>query len=155
TFNQRDMSVLQSRSSGFVTHTYARAPGDLVEQNAPIADLLIPEWIGAQTEFIALLNSGDEGLIAASRQRLAPLGMPDHMIGALERNRRPSVSVTVRSPIAGVIDTLEVRPGMTLSSGSTLAKIDGLATIWLEAAIPESRAASVSTGNTVTVHVTG
>src|SRR3546814_4183328 len=51
-FNERDVAIIQARSGGFVTRVYARAPGDVVRAGAPIADLQLPEWGGAQTEFL-------------------------------------------------------------------------------------------------------
>jgi Cu(I)/Ag(I) efflux system membrane fusion protein len=40
-----------------------------------------------------------------------------------------------------MIDTLEAREGMTVPTGATLAKVNGLATVWIEAAIPEAQSA--------------
>jgi Cu(I)/Ag(I) efflux system membrane fusion protein len=50
-FNQRDVAIIQTRSAGFVQRVYGRAPGDVIGAGAPLADLLIPEWGGAQAEF--------------------------------------------------------------------------------------------------------
>jgi Cu(I)/Ag(I) efflux system membrane fusion protein len=153
-FNQRDMAVIQARSGGFVTRVYARAPGDVIALNDPIADLLVPEWTGAQTEFLALLNSNDHALIDAARERMLLLGMSGDLIASIERSRESRTTVTIRSPLAGVIETLDVREGMTISSGATLAKVNGLAAVWLEAAIPEARGALVSLGKEVKARFT-
>lgn len=148
-FNQRDIAIVQARSNGFVTRVYARAPGDVITKNAPIVDLLVPEWAGAQTEFLALVKSGDHDLIDAARQRLVLLGMPRELIGRLEVDREPVTTITVRSPLAGMIDTLEAREGMTVSAGATLARITGLATVWIEAALPEAQGALAQLGRRV------
>jgi len=158
-FNQRDLAVLQARSNGFVTRVYDRAPGDVVGRDAPIVDLLVPEWAGAQIEFLALLRSGDRELIAAGRQRLLLLGIPPELIARIEDKREQHTAVTVRSPLAGVIESLDVRAGMTVAAGATLAKINGLTSVWLEAAIPEagipeSQGALTSIGKTVEVRLT-
>lgn len=50
---------------------------------------------------------------------------------------------------------LDVRTGMTLMAGQTLARINGLATVWVEAAVPEAVGASVAVGNRVQVTVAG
>src|SRR5476651_83168 len=68
-FNDRDVAVVQSRAAGFVERVYARAPGDVLKAQAPLADILVPEWAAAQEEFLALRHS-DPGLLAAARQRL-------------------------------------------------------------------------------------
>lgn len=153
-FNQRDIAVVQARSSGFVTRVYARAPGDVVSRNAPIVDLLVPEWAAGQTEFLALLKSGDRPLMEAARQRLVLSGMPADLIERVESTRELHTTVTVRSPLAGVIETLDVRAGMTVSPGATLAKVNGLATVWVEAAIPEAQGALPQPGRKVEVRLT-
>lgn len=146
-FNARDVAVVQTRSNGFVERVYARAPGDVIAANAPLADLLIPEWTGAQTEFLALRRSGDAELTAAARQRLQLLGMPAALISRVEHSGKPQTVITVSSPIAGVIETLDVRQGMSVGMGMTLARIVGIGTVWLEAAVPESQAARVEEGH--------
>ncbi|HMJ49951.1 MAG TPA: efflux RND transporter periplasmic adaptor subunit, partial [Burkholderiales bacterium] len=145
-FNDRDVAIVQARSGGFIEKVYARAPGDVVHKGAPIADLLIPEWAGAQTEFLATLKSGDENLAIAARERLKLLGMPTELINRVEQTGKSHPVVTISTPVAGVIQTLDARTGMTISSGMTLAKINGLDTVWLEAAIPEAQGGLVSVG---------
>jgi Cu(I)/Ag(I) efflux system membrane fusion protein len=148
-FNQRHIAIVQARSNGFVAHVYARAPGDVIERSAPLVDLLMPEWAATQAEFLALLQSGDRDLIDAARQRLVLLGIPADLIKAIEADRTQHITITIRTPIAGAIESLDVREGMSVSNGSTLARINGLATMWLEAAIPEVNGARVNVGKAV------
>ena len=145
-FNQRDVSVVQARSGGFVQRVYARAPGDVIAAGAPIADILVPEWGGAQSEYLAVRRTGDGPLIRAARQRLALLGMSPGMIAGVERSGRGQNSVTVTTPTGGVIRTLGVRSGMTVSTGQTLAEVSGLGTVWLNASVPDAQAAQVRVG---------
>ena len=73
-FNDRDVAVVQARAGGFVERVYARAPGDVIAAGAPLADVLVTEWAGAQEEFLAVRSTGDAELTAAARQRLLLLG---------------------------------------------------------------------------------
>jgi Cu(I)/Ag(I) efflux system membrane fusion protein len=75
-FNERDVAVIQARTPGFVERVYAHAPGDVLKANAALADILVPEWAAAQTEFLAIKHNGDADLLAAARQRLRLTGMP-------------------------------------------------------------------------------
>lgn len=148
-FNQRDVAVVQARSGGFVTRVYARAPGDVIATGAPIADVQLPEWGGAQGEFLAVKRLERPDLLAAARQRLRLMGMSDGLVGEVERSGRAQGVVTIRSPIGGVIQTLDARAGVTLAAGQTLAQVTGLGTVWLNAAVPEAQAGSVRTGQAV------
>lgn len=145
-FDQRDVAIIQARAAGFVQRVYARAPGDVVRTGAPIADLLAPSWGGAQAEYLAVRRTGDATLEAAARQRLRLLGMPEGLIEALARSGRPQTVVTITSPISGAIQALDVRQGMTVNMGQTLAQVSGLGTVWLTAAVPEAEAGQLRVG---------
>ena len=145
-FNQRDVAIVQARSGGFVERVYRLAPGDVIRAGAPIADLQLPEWGSAQTEYLSVKRLGRPDLTAAARQRLRLMGMPEAVIAQVDRSGRTSGTVTVRAPIGGVVQTLNARAGVTLAEGQTLAEISGLGTVWLNAALPEAQAGTVQVG---------
>lgn len=147
--NERDIAVLQARTAGFVERVHARAPGDVVSAGAPLAEVLNPEWLAAQREYLAVQRTGDAALAAAARARLMLLGMPNALIEQAERSGQAVALQTVAAPIGGVIVELALRQGMTLAPGMTLARINGLATVWLEVALPEAQAATIAPGQSV------
>jgi Cu(I)/Ag(I) efflux system membrane fusion protein len=149
TFDARNVALVQTRASGFVERAYARAPGDVVAAGDPLVDVLIPEWAAAQEEFLALRRTGDPALVAAARQRLQLVGMPSALIERIERRGKAEAALTLTSPINGVIRDLEVRSGMALSAGQTLARINGIDRVWLEVAVPEAQAATLKVGQAV------
>ncbi|AUW60541.1 efflux RND transporter periplasmic adaptor subunit (plasmid) [Sphingobium sp. SCG-1] len=148
-FNQRDVAIVQARAGGFVQRVFARAPGDIIGAGAPLADLLVPEWGGAQAEYLAVRRTGNAALMQAARQRLLLLGMPPGTIASVERSGRPHNVVTISTPTGGVIKTLDVRAGMTMAAGQTLAEVNGLGTVWLNAAVPEAIAGPLKPGQIV------
>ncbi len=150
--NDRQVAIVQARSGGFVERVYARAPGDVIRRGAPLADLLVPEWAGAQGEFLALLKTGDQALAQAARERLKLLGMPAELIARIEKSGQAHPVVTVAAPIGGLIQALDVRAGMTVSAGAALARINGLDSVWLEAAIPEAQAGRINVGQGLEAH---
>jgi Cu(I)/Ag(I) efflux system membrane fusion protein len=149
-FNERDVAVVQAKAAGFVQRVYARAPGDTLAAGAPLADLLVPEWAGAQGEFLAVRRTGDAALIQASRERLKLLGMPPALIEAVEKSGQVRNLVTVSTPSGGMIKTLGVRSGMSVMAGQTLAEVNGLSRVWLDVAIPEAMAGQVLPGQAIT-----
>lgn len=152
TWNERQVALAQTKSAGFVERVYDLAPGDVVAAGAPLADLLIADWAGAQTEFLALLKTHEPGLIVAAKQRLELLGMSKSQIERVAKSGKVTIHTTLTAPLKGVIQTLDVRSGMTLAAGQTLAKINGLDPVWLEAAVPEAEAAPVTVGERITAH---
>ncbi|MEN1836106.1 efflux RND transporter periplasmic adaptor subunit [Pseudomonas syringae] len=148
-FNERDVAVIQPRTAGFVERVYAHAPGDLLQANAALADILVPEWAAAQTEFLALKRNGDADLLAAARQRLRLTGMPAALISQVERSGKVQPTLKLTIPISGVLQELNVRTGMTVTTGETLARVNGLDTVWLAVAVPESDTGAITVGQTV------
>ncbi|MBD8805479.1 MULTISPECIES: efflux RND transporter periplasmic adaptor subunit [Pseudomonas] len=148
-FNERDVAVIQPRTTGFVERVYANAPGDVLKANAALADILVPEWAAAQTEFLALKRSADAELLAAARQRLRLTGMPAALISQVERSGKVQPTLKLTTPISGVLQELNVRAGMTVTTGETLARVNGLDTVWLAVAVPESDAGAITVGQAV------
>lgn len=145
-YNGSEVAIVQPRAGGFVQRTYGLAPQDVIARGAPIADLLVPEWGGAQREYLAIAATGDAALANAARERMRLLGMPASVIESVARSGRLQSTITVTAPQAGAITALGIRPGMTVVAGQMLAEISGFSTIWLEAAVPEALAADVRVG---------
>ncbi len=144
--NERDIAIVQARTAGFVERVFGRAPGDVVAAGAPLAELFNPEWLGAQQEYLAVKATGDTTLAQAARQRLTLLGMPAALVERLDASGQPVALQTVTTPVGGVITELMVRQGMAVAPGMTLARINGLGTVWLEVALPEALAAAIGPG---------
>lgn len=154
-FNERDVARVQARQAGYVERAYALAPGDYISRGAPIADVLVPQWAGAQAEFLALRQLADQEILEAGRERLRLIGMPADLIAAVERSGSPRPVVTLRAPTAGVVTTLNVRAGMSLAAGETLAEITGISPIWIAASVPEAHAADLRVGQSARVRIDG
>ena len=151
--NERDVAIVQARAAGFVEKVFARAPGDVIAAGAPLAELLHPEWLAAQQEYLAVRATGDALLSRAARQRLVLLGMPAAVVEQVDRSGQPQPLNTITAPVAGLISELMVRQGMTVSTGMTLARINGLGTVWVEAAVPEAQSAAVQRGQRAEVRL--
>lgn len=151
-FNQRNQAIIQLRAAGFVEKAWPLAMGDQVSAGQPIAELQIPEWLDAQNELLSQPAADSPRLLKTLRARLQLLGMPDALIAQVEKTRQPETRATITSPISGVVDMLGVKTGMALASGATLAKINNLDSLWLDAAIPEAQATGLRAGDNATFH---
>jgi Cu(I)/Ag(I) efflux system membrane fusion protein len=145
-FNEREVAIVQARSGGFVERVARLAPNDVIGAGAFIAELLVPEWAALQQEYLALAALGDAALAEAARERMRLAGMPEGLIREVAKTGKARNRVAITAPRGGVIQALEVRPGMTLMAGQTLARINGIGTVWLDVAVPEARAGEVRIG---------
>ncbi len=154
TFNDRLVTVVQARTAGLVERVYALAPNDVIPAGMPLVDLRVPDWYGAQAEYLALRQTEETGLVAAARMRLLQLGMREALVAQVEKTGVPQAVVTVTAPQSGVLMELGVREGMTVMPGQTLARINGIGSVWLDAEVPEAQAAGLSVGQTVSATFT-
>src|ERR1700682_4460292 len=151
-YNERDVAVVQARANGFVEKLYVRAPLDPVRKGQPLAEILIPDWVAAQEEYLSLRRMAGSGLDALREgavQRMRLAGMSDEQIRNIESTGKVHPRSTVVAPIGGVVAELAAREGMTVMSGAPLFRINGLGTIWVNAEVPENLAAQVRSGNPV------
>ena len=154
-YNERDLALVQARSNGFLERLYVRAVLDPVKKGQPLADLYVPDWIAAQEEFLTakrIQGSGIEGLADAARQRMRLAGMSDTQVRLVESSGKLQTRLTLIAPISGVVSELSARQGMTVMNGAPLFKINGLATVWANAEVPEANAVQVRPGTVVEAH---
>ncbi len=147
-WNERDQSVIQARAAGFIERLHVRATLDTVRAGQPFADLYVPEWVAAQQEFLAVQKAAgaDAPLIAAARQRMLLTGMTEAQVARVESSGVTQPRITITAPTSGVVAELVARVGMTVTPGMTLARINGLATVWALAEVPESQIALLRPG---------
>ncbi len=149
--NERRRSLVQTRADAFVERVWPLAAGDLVNAGAPLVELLVPDWVAAQHELLTLKASGQDTLAAAARERLVLLGMPDALLREVEQSKKVQNRYIVTAPTSGLLQGVEVRPGMTLNAGQTLVVLNGLETVWLQVAVPESLAGAIQADDTLVV----
>ncbi len=151
-YNEREIAVVQARANGFIERLHVRAPLDKVAKGAPLAELLVPDWVAAQEEFLAvnrMSDAGIGGLRDGARQRMRLAGMSDEQVRLVESSGKVHPRMTLSAPLSGVVSELSAREGMTVMAGAPLFRINGLGTVWVNAEIPESLAASVRPGNPI------
>jgi Cu(I)/Ag(I) efflux system membrane fusion protein len=148
-YNERDQVIVQARATGYVERLHVRATLDRVSKGQPLAELYVPEWIGAQEEFLSVrrMHGSDLApLVDGARVRMRQVGMSDALIALVESSGRTQPRFTLVAPIGGVVAELMAREGMTVMSGATLFRINGLGTVWANAEVPESQAALLRPG---------
>ncbi|HXZ49703.1 MAG TPA: efflux RND transporter periplasmic adaptor subunit [Usitatibacter sp.] len=148
-FDERAVELVQSRTAGYVQKLHVRAPLDPVRKGEPLVDLFVPDWAGAQQEYLALRASTAPGaaeLAAAARNRLLLLNMTEAQVEAVDRAGKPVAHVTLVSPVDGVVGELGAREGMNVMPGATLFRLNGLSTVWVNLDIPEALAGAVVPG---------
>ena len=151
-FDGHHVAVVQARTGGIVERAYPLAIGDRVRVGAPLVDIRAPEWFAAQSEYLALKDLPQ--LAAAAKSRLLQLGMTPRQVDDLERRGAPRPVVTLYAPRAGMLSEFDLRQGMTIMPGQTLARINGIDRVWIEARAPEAEADRLKVGGNAVARLT-
>ncbi len=141
----RNERVVSARVDSIVDRLYIKAPYTAVRAGQPLASILAPTWSTALAEARAL-NSAESAaaraLRSASRERLRALGVPAGAGAGAGRGG----SITLTSPVDGVVSEIGVREGESTPAGTLLFRINGTATVWLEASVPQAGVAGIAAG---------
>ena len=78
-------------------------------------------------------------------------GMNEDQVRLVESAGTVHPRFTLTAPVGGVIAELGAREGLTVMAGAVLFRINELNSVWVNAEIPESRAAMIHPGNNVEV----
>jgi Cu(I)/Ag(I) efflux system membrane fusion protein len=141
--------TVDARVDALVTHVFVKAPYTPVRRGAPLVRLRAPGWVSALAESAALEGAESEtarALRSAAQERLRILGIE----GSIDRD---DGSVTANAPDDGLVTEVLVREGQTVTAGVPLFRMNGIATLWLEAAVPQPLAGGVAPGARVEAHL--
>ncbi|MDR7273016.1 Cu(I)/Ag(I) efflux system membrane fusion protein [Pelomonas saccharophila] len=149
-FDERLSVAVQSRVAGYVERLAVRAPMEQVRKGQALATVFAPEWLGPQNELLALQRAGvAPDLIAATRERLRAMSIPESLIRQSEEAGTAQARFTLSAPSGGVVAELGVREGVAVSPGMTLFRIAGLEKVWAVAEVPEAQAIRLVRGQKV------
>lgn len=140
--------IVSTPVSAIVSRVYIKAPYEPVSRGQALATVLAPEWSSAIAEARALDQAQSPAareLRNAAQQRLRVLGVPGGHAGGN--------GLTLSAPQSGVVSEVLVREGQAAMPGTPLFRVNGLDTLWLEAAIPQSDSAGIVPGTRVSATV--
>jgi Cu(I)/Ag(I) efflux system membrane fusion protein len=152
-FNERTEALVQARAAGYVERLHVRAQFDRVAIGQALADLYVPDWVAAQQEYLSVLRwRGNDvaPLVEAAMARMRQAGMTEEQIRRIERSGAVEPRVTLTAPIDGIVTELAAREGMTVEMGSPLFTLNGIDTVWVNAAVPERESTLLHASTTVT-----
>jgi Cu(I)/Ag(I) efflux system membrane fusion protein len=149
--------------ASFVEKIHVDFVGRPVRKGEPLFSIYSPELYSAQEEYLlafrtqrdlagssSLAGSGDS-LVQAARKKLRLWDIPEREIEALEKSGEASKTLTLYSPISGVVTKKDVVEGMRLEAGAMPYEIVDLSQVWVLADVYESELRHVKTGMAATL----
>jgi Cu(I)/Ag(I) efflux system membrane fusion protein len=109
-----------------------------------------PGWKGEDTLNLRTFK-GESGTVIGAYRRLRNLGVPDEFIEQIKRERRVPDTLTVRSPVDGVIIERNIVQGQAFKAGEVAFRIADHSVMWVNADVPEGDMAAITTGQRVSI----
>jgi Cu(I)/Ag(I) efflux system membrane fusion protein len=165
-------SHVHAKVRGWVESVSVDFVGKPVVRGAPLCSIYSQEVLGAQLEFLSVLDqvslssnlSGPFGdaekearrqLLSAARRRLTLWDVPLTDIERLEQTREPQRTFTLRASRSGVVVAKQAVAGMYVDPSVELYSISDIERLWVLADIYESDVAGVRVGGHAQVSVAG
>jgi membrane fusion protein, copper/silver efflux system len=158
--DERRREVVHAKYEGYVEKLVVDFTGKPVRKGQPLLSIYSPELVAAQKEYLVARGAearlgdssvpgvakGGSELADASRQRLRSFDVGPDEIAALEKSGTPRRTLTLRSPVSGIVVEKTAVEGMKVSSTDRLYEIADLSHVWVLAEVYEKDLASVRVG---------
>ncbi|MBF8262873.1 MAG: chemiosmotic efflux system protein [Parachlamydiales bacterium] len=164
--DERRMAHVQTKFKGWIEKLFVNFTGMPVSEGAPLFSVYSPDLLTAQEEYLLALKSEERplqgmfseeiaqsnaDLLEAARQRLELWDVPEPEIQRLTENRIPSKTLTIDSPVEGVVINKNAFVGMNVEPGMTIFTIADLSHVWVMADIYEQDIAWIRMGQKATL----
>lgn len=146
--------------SGFAEQVFVDYVGKPVKRGEPLFTIYSPDLLSVQQEYLLALRTrtvlasgdaaGDPGkdLVDSARERLKLWDIPDAEIARLERTGKATKTLTINSPMSGVVTKKDLVMGHRVNEGDMPYEITDLSSVWVLADAYESDLARLRLGMT-------
>ncbi|MCF7899196.1 efflux RND transporter periplasmic adaptor subunit [Candidatus Babeliales bacterium] len=149
--DERLKSVIQTKFSGWIEDLFVNFTGIPVKKGQPLFTVYSPELYSTQEEYILALQDNKFGkgylaehfkrlnndLVNATKRRLELWDIPDGEIAKLEKIKKPSKRLVLRSPSDGIVLGKNAFIGMNVGPGMVIFTVADLSHVWIIADIYE------------------
>jgi Cu(I)/Ag(I) efflux system membrane fusion protein len=166
-FDETRMAYVAPKFGGFVERLHVDFEGKPVSRGQPLLEIYSPELVSAQEELLLARRldervgaSGVEGvsggsarLFDSARRRLRYWDISEAQIERVLRTGEVQKTMTLHSPVSGIVMEKSVFEGQAVNPGESLYMIADLSRVWVEAELFEADAALVHAGMRATITV--
>ena len=167
TFDETRIAQVTPRFSGYVDRLFVNATGQPVGRGQPVAAIYSPDLVAAQQELLLAARldrtmgqssvpgvpASTPNLLAAAKNRLRVWDISDTQINSILNTGRVQRTLTLFSPVSGVVVQKNVVQGQSVMAGMSLMTIADPSTVWVEADLRESEAGNVRMGASAVVEL--
>jgi len=160
-FDEERLYRLHPKIEGWIEELRVDTTGQPVRRGDILLSIYSPKLVSTQQEYLlalknleALANSaipdiarGARELVAASRERLRLLDVPEHQLRQLEETRQVIRELHIHAPATGIVMQVGVREGQFVTPRDELYLVADLSRIWVLVDIYEDELPWVRAGD--------
>lgn len=162
--NQNKLTTVSARVMGRIEKLYIKNTGEEIKEGQPIYDVysedlnLTAKELRLAIEKKKSLNKEGvdmERIIQSARNKLSLYGLSPKQILDIENTDNFSNTLTITSPVSGVITSIDVSEGNYVMEGGGIYQIADLSSLWAEAQVYSDHLSKIRENMTATVFVPG
>jgi len=162
-YDETKVFYINTKIEGWAEKLYVDFTGQVVKKGQPLIDIYSPELVNTQEEYLLALKSkeslksskfpeisrGVNELLNSTRRRLKLWDITDEQIETLEKTKKAKKTMTIHSPVKGIVLEKNVLEGGYVKSQIPIYKIADISNIWVYADIYEYELPWIKIGQTV------
>ena len=157
--DQRLVSTLNPRVSGWLIHLDTRAVGDTVRSGQVVALLYSPQLYQAERDYLLLSagrshgRNGEHLLRQAAAERLRLLGLSNAQVRRLAKEGKAQYTTPLLAAHGGVVTRLGAHEGGYVTPATSLLTVTDLRRVWVNVALYPDQTPWVRVGDTATLRL--
>ena len=142
--DERRIVAITPKFEGYVERLHVNVTGQPVAKGEPLFEVYSPELVSAQREYAIAVQGvqamqgaaseaqgGMRQLAESSLARLRNWDLSSEQIATLVRTGEAQRTVTLRSPVSGIVTEKKALAGMRFMPGETLYQVTDLSSVWV------------------------
>jgi len=162
TYDETRVKTIAPKLDGWVDQLFVNITGQPVRQGDPLLAIYSPMVVSAEEELLLAAQLGRDMAAAspearrgsvelreAARRRLLYWDIAPADVARIESSGEVQKTVTLRSPVSGVVVEKAVLGGQKIMAGDALFKVADLSVVWVEGEVFERDLAAIRVGQVV------
>jgi len=148
-YDETKVKTITTKVMGWVEKLYVDYTGKYVKKGDPLFEIYSPDLVSTQEEYLQAIRylksvsnsnskdaiAGAQELVNSAKRRLLYWDISEKDIEEIERNNAPKKTLTIYSPVNGIVVEKMVYQGQQIMAGMELYKVADLSTVWVMADI--------------------
>ncbi len=160
TYDESRIKTVTAKVSGWAENVFADITGQYIKKGSPLLEIYSPDLVATQEEYIHALKYDEEMkkashdfasnqsamLLASTKKRLRLWDISNRQIDNLKRTKSALKTMTLYSPVSGIVVNKGIEKGGRIKSEKQLFKIASISKVWVLADIYEYEVPWIKTG---------